>query len=202
MKDVFKAIGTSISKAFTFDPSNIKIIIKRTKQIVGAVVTLVLLAATYFVVNGLAFGLTAFIDISISHWYVYAALAIIAACVGIIYVLVVLIGGWLQNIINKYQIGKKIWYIEPFIYLIWYPVKYIVLGIGLGFFYVVCIPIKYIFYNFLWKIILVNIGKLLWKILCSLGRGLRNSSGVFGEYFNASYTDYCPGIEWVDTEEE
>jgi hypothetical protein len=38
--------------------------------------------------------------------------------------------------------------------------------------------------------------------LKALGNGLKNSSGVFGEYFNASYSDYCPGIEWVDTEEE
>jgi len=188
--------------AITIDFDNWKSVIKKTKQFVGALVTVVLLAVSYFVVNGLAYGLTVFVDFSISHWYIYAAIGIAAAAFGIIYVLYLLVSGWLQNVVNKYNVGKKVWYIEPLIYLIWYPIKYVVLGVTYGLYYIICIPLFYIFFKFLWKIVLVNIGKLLWKLLCSLGRGLANSTGVFGEYFNASYTDYCPGIEWVDTEEE
>lgn len=36
--------------------------------------------------------------------------------------------------------------------------------------------------------------------------GLRNAfftfTGIFGEYFGASYSDYCPGIEWDEKEED
>jgi hypothetical protein len=35
-----------------------------------------------------------------------------------------------------------------------------------------------------------------------LVKGIGSSSGIFGEYFGASYSDYCPGIEWVDFDEE
>lgn len=54
----------------------------------------------------------------------------------------------------------------------------------------------------IWKIILVNLGLFIWKVLSALGHGIINSTGVFGEYFGASYSDYCPGIEWADVEEE
>jgi hypothetical protein len=202
INDGFRKIFTSISNAFTFNPANLKNIIKRTKQFVGALITLFLLAVTYFAVNGLTCCLIAAIDWCIANWIYFALLGLCTVAVGIIYILYVLISGWLQNVVNKYQIGKKVWYIEPLIYLIWYPVKYVVLGIVYGFFYIICIPIKFIFYNFIFKLILAPLGILIWKLLKALGSGLKNSSGVFGEYFNASYSDYCPGIEWVDTEEE
>jgi hypothetical protein len=120
----------------------------------------------------------------------------------LIYVIGVFVGSWLQKIVNKYKSGKKIWYIEPLIYLFWYPAKYIFLFIMYALLYVIWIPIKYIFYKFLWNTVLVNLGILIWKGLCAFGRGLVNSTGVFGEYFGASYSDYCPGIEWVDEEQK
>lgn len=198
---------TAIRKAFTFKfKGDLKSLITRTKQVVGAFVTIILLGATYFVVNGLVLGLTYFIDFSIRCWYVYVGIVILAVAVGIIYILYLLFTGWAQSVINKYQGGKKVWYIEPFkfilIYFVYYPTKYVVLGIAYGLFYLIGIPFKYIFYNFLWKHVLVPFAKWFWKALCSLGRGIANSSGVFGEYFSASYTDYCPGIEWVDVPEE
>jgi hypothetical protein len=194
-----------IRKAFTFK-GDLKSLIRRTKQIVGALVTLILLGATYFVVNGLVLGLTYFIDFSIEYWYVYVIIIALAVVIGIIYILYLLFTGWAQSVINKYQGGKKVWYIEPFkfilIYFVYYPLKYVVLGIAYGLFYLIGIPLKYIFYNFLWKHVLVPFAKWIWKVLCALGRGIANSTGVFGEYFSASYTDYCPGIEWVDVPEE
>jgi hypothetical protein len=201
INNAFTKFFASIRKLFTFK-GDLKTLIKRTKQVVGAFVTLILLGVTYFVVNGLVLGLTYFIDFSIKCWYVYVILVIIVAVVGVIYILYVLFTGWIQNVVNKYKLGKRVWYIEPFIYLVYYPLKYIVLGIAYGLLYVIWKPIEYIFYKFLWKVILVNVGKFLWKVLCALGRGIANSTGVFGEYFNASYTDYCPGIEWVDVPEE
>jgi hypothetical protein len=201
IEDAFVKIFEGIRKAFTFN-FDTKNVIKKTKQVIGALVTIILLGAAYFVINGIVYGLTCFIDYSIEHWYIYVGIGVIAVIVGIIYVLFLLVTGWAQSVVNKYKGGKKVWYIEPIIYLIWYPVKYVSLGLVYGLFYLIWIPIKFIFYNFLWKFILVPIGNFLWKVLCALGRGIVNSTGVFGEYFNASYTDYCPGIEWVDTEEE
>ncbi len=187
---------------FTFDPKNWKVLIRRTKQFVGAIITLVLLTATYFIVQGLALFLTKFIDLTISHWYVLVFLGLLALACFIIYVLYVFITGWVETVVNKYRAGRKVWYIEPFIYLVYYPLKYVILFIAYACLYVILIPLKYIFYNMIWKIILVNLGKLIWKGISSLGRGIANSTGIFGEYFGASYSDYCPGIEWADIEEE
>jgi len=191
----------SVCEAFTFK-GDMKNLIKRTKQVVGALVTFVLLAGAFLVVEGLAYALMAFIDFSIDCWELYAGLLIIAAGVGLIYVIGVFLGGWLQKLVNEYEKGKRVWYVEPFIYLLWYPVKYIALFIAYTVLYVIYKPFEYIFYRFLWKIVLVNLGIFIWGGICSLGRGLANSTGVFGEYFGASYSDYCPGIEWVDEEEE
>jgi hypothetical protein len=192
---------TSIRQVFTIK-GDTKNLIKRTKQIVGALVTVVLLIAAFLLVETLAFILIAFIDFSVTNWYLYAGLGGIAIFAGLIYVIGVFVGSWLQKIVNKYKSGKKIWYIEPLIYLFWYPAKYIFLFIMYALLYVIWIPIKYIFYKFLWNTVLVNLGILIWKGLCAFGRGLVNSTGVFGEYFGASYSDYCPGIEWVDEEQK
>lgn len=61
---------------------------------------------------------------------------------------------------------------------------------------VICYVIFYcIIYVFLWK----------WIIYATYV-GLRNAfftfTGIFGEYFGASYSDYCPGIEWDEKEED
>ena len=202
--NLFASIGNviqSVINAFKLS-GDWKELIKRTKQVVGAIVTLIILVVTYFVVNAVAYLLIGFVDLSIANWVVYVALLIFAALIGLCYVLYVIVGSWLQNIVNKYQRGKKVWYIEPLIYFIWYPVKYLALLLAYGALYVLWHPFKFILYTFLWNIILVNTGKFLWKLISSFGKGLANSTGVFGEYFGASYSDYCPGIEWVDTEEE
>jgi hypothetical protein len=197
--NLFASIG-KVLRSFKFT-GDWKVLIRRTKQIVGTVITLIILTTTFFVVNFVAYGLIAVIDWSIAHWYVFVVLAMFAAACGIVYILGVVVGSWIQNIVNKYQRGRKVWYIQPLIWL-WYAIKYIGLFIAYALLYVIWIPIKFIFYTFLWKLVLVNFGLFTWRVLCALGRGLANSTGVFGEYFGASYSDYCPGIEWVDTEEE
>lgn len=64
--------------------------------------------------------------------------------------------------------------------------------IGIGICYVIFYCIIYVF---LWK----------WIIYATYV-GLRNAfftfTGIFGEYFGASYSDYCPGIEWDEKEED
>ena len=128
--------------------------------------------------------------------------AISAAIIGLLYFVGVFVGGWLQNIINLYKKGKKIWYIEPLIYLIWYPVKYVGLAIGYVILYVLWKPLYFIIYTFLVETVIINLSKWVWKGLCAFGRGLANGTGVFGEYFNADYTGLCPGIEWTGFDEE
>jgi len=191
----------SLKEAFRFK-GDVKVLITRTKQIIGALITIILVAAAFIVVECLALVLMFVIDLCISNWFVFVIIGVLAVCAGIGYILVVFIGGWLQNIVNKYKGGKKVWYIEPIIWFIWYPVKYITLAIGYSIFYVIGKPLQFIFYNFLWKIVLVNLYEFLWKILCSIGRGLVTSTGVFGEYFHADYTGLCPGLEWTGFDEE
>jgi len=200
--DGFNKLIDSIEKMFTYEPAKLKLIIKRTKQIAGVVISVIILAFMFLTVNVLSLVLTYAIDNGIKFWYLFASIGALAVVGGIFYVLYIFFTGWAQSIINKYHGGKRVWYIEPFIYGIYYPLKYIVLGIAYGVFYVILTPIKFIFYNLLWKIVLVNTGKFLWNLLCMFGHGVGSSTGIFGEYFSASYTDYCPGIEWVNSEEE
>jgi hypothetical protein len=201
IEEAFSKFFASIRELFTFK-GDIKTLIRRTKQITGVLITLVILVFAFFAVGGLTYVLMVFVDFCIKCWYVFAILAGIAAVGGLLYVIALFIGGWLQNVVNKYKKGKKVWYIEPLIYLIWYPVKYLALAIAYFAVYALWIPVKFIFYTFLWKIVLVHLGVWIWKLLCGIGNALANSTGIFGEYFNASYTDYCPGIEWVDVEED
>lgn len=191
----------SVKEIFTFK-GDWKNIIRRTKQVIGGLITLILLGTTYFMVNILALVLMGFIDFSIEHWYIYAVIGILAVAAGIIYILYIVLTGWVQGIISKYERGRRVWYIEPLIYLIYYPIKYIVIVLAYGLMYIFWIPIKYTFYVFLWKVIIQPFGLLIWRGIKAFGNGFVNSLGVFGEYFNASYTDYCPGIEWCDTDEE
>jgi len=204
MKPFFTAsqnFFASLRQAFTFK-GDVKTLIKRTKQVVGALITLILLVAAFFFVEYFAWALMIVIDSCIKLWYVFVTIIGVVASAGLLYVICIFIGGWLQKIVNKYKGGKKVWYIEPLIYCIWYPVKYIALALFYTIIYVIGYPLKFIFYNFLWKIVLVNLGKLIWKLLCAIGRGLVTSTGVFGEYLHADYTGLCPGLEWRGFDEE
>ena len=199
----FTKFWNSVTSIFTFKPSgDWKTLIRRTKQFTGAVITILVLVSTYFLITFIVYALTVFIDVSIDNWYAYVALLLIGVAIGIGYLLYVVIGSWLQNVVNKYRTGKKVWYIEPLIYVVWYPVKYISIGIAYTVLYILLIPIKLVFFNFLWKLVIVNLAKFIWLILTKLWKGILSSTGIFGEYFGASYSDYCPGIEWVDTEDE
>ena len=206
---LFNSIGDvfeSIRNQFKTNPQNWKNIIKRTKQSVGFFITIILLAVAYFIVNALVLFITLVIYFLIAQWIWVAGTGIICIFAGIIYLLVIFFTGWFQTLIDKYKRGKKVWYIEPFkfiiIYFIFYPCKVVVLAIAYALLYTLWIPIKFIFYTFIWKVILIKLCKLIGKGFISLWNGIVSSTGIFGEYFGASYSDYCPGIEWVDTENE
>jgi hypothetical protein len=199
--DAFKKFFASIKQAFTFK-GDTKSLIKRTKQVVGVIITLLLLTIAFFFVEYLALALMIAIDACIKVWYILVGLICGVAIVGLLYFVGVFVGGWLQNIINVYKKGKRLWYIEPLIYLIWYPVKYIGLAIGYTILYVLWKPLFFVFYTVLVEIVIINLSKLTWKALCAIGRGLANSTDVFGEYFHADYTGLCPGLEWTGFDEE
>jgi hypothetical protein len=199
----FHNLSASISKVFrSLKPTtDWRVLIKRTKRIVGAIITLLVLAGTFVVVNFVAYGLIAWMDWSVKNWDVYVFIVCLAAVAGLMYLICVVFASWVQNIINKYERGTKIWYVEPLVWL-WYVIKYLALGIFYLLLYIIWIPIKFIFYTFLWNIVFVNTGLFLWKVIKAFVKGLANSTGIFGEYFGASYSDYCPGIEWKDEEIE
>ncbi len=197
----FEDTGRWFRNTFTVERGRVNKIVKRTKQIIGAVVTLVILAATFFAVNIIARVLMIVTDWCIANWEIFAAIVVLGIACGIVYLLYILITSWGQAVINKYNRGRKVWYIEPFIYLIWFPVKYIALSIAWLALYILWVPIKFIFYTCIWSV-LRWLGLGLWRGIKSLGKGIIGSTGIFGEYFGASYSDYCPGIEWRDFDED
>ena len=188
---------------FTVERGRRNMIVKRTKQFFGAVVTLLVLAFTFVVVNYAVVGLTYVIDAIIAGgWKILVGLVIAAAAIGILYLLWVLISSWGQAVVNKYKRGKKVWYIEPLIYLVWYPVKYLALAVAFVVVKIIWAIIKFLFYTVLFKWFLKPVGLFIAKVFVGLVKGIGSSSGIFGEYFGASYSDYCPGLEWVDFDDE
>ena len=67
----------------------------------------------------------------------------------------------------------------------------------------------FIFLN--WLIFKILIKKVIWEFFCKIViggiiegivEGFREFGGIFSDYMNASYSDYCPGISWEEKEEE
>ena len=194
--------GAWFRNTFTVRRGRVNMIVKRTKQFVGLIVTVGILAGTFVAVNYIALALMVAADWCIANWIIFVVLALIAVGIGIAYLLYVLISSWLQTIFNKYRRGRKLWYVEPFVYLIYYPLKYIVIAIAFLAIWVIWTPIKFIFYTLLFKWFLKPIGLFIARMAVGLFKGVVGSGGVFGEYFGASYSDYCPGIEWTDFDED
>jgi len=202
IKESLVNIGSWFRKTFTVERGRVNMIVKRTKQFFGTIVTLLILGVTFNLVNVIASGVMVVIDWSIVNWmyFVYAGLFILGC--GVAYLFYVLITSWGERIVGKYKNGKKVWYVEPFIYLIWLPIKYLVMFITYIVVNVIYIPLKAIFYTLLFLWILKPLAKLVVSLTVSLVKGIGSSTGIFGEYFGASYSDYCPGIEWCDFDEQ
>ena len=154
-----------------------KNIIKWTKRFVGLVVTSVGLAATYFVVTFLGKGVLWFVE----NWDWQVFLIVVVALVGlaVIYIIVWLLTKWVDYMRQK---GTSLWYVK------------------LGYWIVMAaiFPIKIVFYHFLWQLLIRNIIYLIVKGAKFVWGAILGFLGIFGEYFGASYTDYCPGIEWEE----
>lgn len=200
--DGFNNIGNWFRDTFTVERGRVNMIVKRTKQFVGLIITLSTLVFTFFAVNSIALVLMIVIDALIAGWMYVVFLLGLGVVVGIFYLLYILISSWGQGIVNNYKRGNKVWYIEPIIYVIWYPIKYVAMSFTFFVVYVIWTPIKFVFYTVLFKSLLKPIGLFLAKLFVGLVKGIGSSSGIFGEYFGASYSDYCPGIEWTDFDEE
>jgi hypothetical protein len=153
-------------------------LIKWTKRIVGIIITCLGLVATYFVVNfsgrGILYVLFHW------NWSIFFSVLIWLGIIGVAILLFILLKGFISLIAEK---KLKLWYVKIF----YYPLYYLVYW-----------PLRIILYTVLWNLILVNLwfvvkngAKLIWGSLLGF-------LGIFGEYFGASYSDYCPGIEWKE----
>lgn len=157
-----------------------KNIIKWTKRVVGFLVTLLGLVATYFVVNFVGKGILWIVE----HWdwSVVMWIGIVFAGIGVFALIVYLMKAWINYMNDK---GTSLWYVK---------VAYLV---AMTIFW----PFKVIFYHFIYQLLLVNIWFLLVKGAKLIWGSFLGFLGIFGEYFGASYTDYCPGIEWEEENE-
>ena len=73
-------------------------------------------------------------------------------------------------------------------------------------FLIIYIPVRIVFVSILWKIIYYVLYKFLWEIvilgiLTGFKEGITEFTGIFGDYLNASYSDYCPMISWKEEED-
>jgi len=150
-------------------------IIKWTKRFVGLLITVAGLFVTYYVVNFGGRGVLWIVEIW--NWMYVAGGAGFIVFLGFVWGLVYLIKMWIDLISEK---GTKLWYVK----ITYYPLKYIIF-----------IPIYFIFFQFLWKFVILNMIYLTVSVAKLVWSGILGFLGIFGEYFGASYTDMCPGIE-------
>ncbi len=157
-----------------------KTIIRWTKRTLGLIVTLAGLVGLYFVVNFAGRGVLWLIDSW--DWHTAGVAGITLAGLG------TLVGiCWLLSLWMKYVEAKgalNIWYIKILYYLtaiVWWP-------------------LKLVFYRFLWQLVCVNGWFFIKRAARMVWRSILGFLGIFGEYFGASYSDYCPGIDWDEDE--
>lgn len=189
---------SSVSSALTFD-YNFNHIIKRTKQFIGIVISLLMLAFTFGVVILISAVLIMLYDYIVydEGWLIFAGLAVLAAAAGIIFLIVAGIRNWVESITLKYKAGKSVWYVQIWYYILVIPIKYL----ALLFLWVIFKPIEFIFYKLLWKSLVLLIIVIV-KFFEKIWEALKGSMGIFSDYFGASKKDYCPGIEWTDVEDD
>jgi len=170
--DFFDRLGNTITSW--------KTLIKWTKKTIGVIITLAGLVATYFVVNFVGHGVLWIVE----HWDWNVAmwLGLGIAAVGVIYLIIYLMQHWVNYMKDK---GTSLWYVK---------VAYTLVMILFW-------PIKILFYHLIWQLLLVNIWYLAKRGARGLWRSLLGFLGIFGEYFGASYGDYCPGIDWEENQE-
>lgn len=68
-------------------------------------------------------------------------------------------------------------------------------------FLILYLPLRILFKTIIWNIIYYVLYKFLWGtiivgIAVGFKEGFTEFGGIFGDYMNASYSDYCPMINW------
>lgn len=194
--DPTKKMFSNIGNSFKFE--NYNQIIKATKRFVGILITV-----------GIALGLsycaqllTAIALIIVAAWNtaaVLGALWVAVKFIGIALGCALPVGGAIYGIyllilraVQSWEKKKRIpWYAIPFVQLgklIWFLGEYLIY-----------IPGYFLFVSVIWNLICVSILYSAGKALCI---AFMKFGGIFGEYFGSSYSDYCPGLNWEQTEEQ
>lgn len=157
-------------------------IIKWTKRFVGLAITTIGLIATFFIVNFLGRGVLWIID-NITMEFSLTMLYVIIGF-GILVITTVVLSRWMDYMKEH---GTKLWYVK----ILYVLTRYIIYW-----------PLRIIFYDVLWNFVIINIvlgiiaiAKITWGTIIGF-------SGIFGEYAGASYSDYCPGLDIIDIDDE
>lgn len=153
-------------------------VIKNCKKAIGVLITLFMMTVVFFLTSILVWLFTSLIQVIADN---------ISVTIDIVTVLLLLFGS--IGVLTVYYIFTKDTF-ENFIYsygkLKWY--EYLFISPYLLIAGIVAV-LYYVLYKFLYLKVLKPFGLGLWF-------GLTTFTGIFGEYFSASYSDYCPGIEW------
>lgn len=159
------------------------IIIKWTKRFFGAVISLILTAISFIITIFISKGVLALISIITLLGLIGF---LISAGMGIFVIGFVFFSAFLIH--HSQEKGwKNFWWAKTFMYTIILPV-----------YYIIYMPLRVIFYDIIFLLILINFWFLIKGAGISLWKGILQFGGIFGEYFGASKGDYCPGIEWKD----
>lgn len=170
--------------------------IKVAKKVTGVLITLVFLVLSYFVVNYLTLGLIATGVLIISIWKLLFQITL-GIVIGVIisflvFKLINYISSKIEDIRIKYKNGGSVWYIQVLYLIIIKPLYYLIYK---PLYWIVLIPLNFIFNHLLWRFLCLKVFKSfgIW-----IWTGIKNFTGIFGDYFSASKKDYCPGIKWVE----
>ena len=179
--EIFRdGVGDFFDKVST-EVASWKNIIVWTKRVVGILVTGLLLFVTYFVVNFASKGILWLVD----HWDWKVVIGTICVLAGI----AIFVGFlWLINKLYDYIVAKgtKIWWVKV---------------ISSFLYWCIWMPVRFIFYTVLFQLVLVNLAFFVAAGAKAAWFGILGFLGIFGEYAGASYTDYCPGVSWVENQE-
>jgi len=180
--DSMDSIGAFLSNIFSKITIDFSGIIRWTKRIVGLIITIIGTIGFFYIASWLVKGILWLV----ANWVWITFFWVIGIITAVVLFVLLIMGikAWAEWINDKYNYGNKIWYVEILKWVVFYPIYYLVFWpVYIIFWIVIC---KFIFVTLIWGGL-----KLLWKAIMGF-------LGIFGEYFGASYTDYCPGIDWED----
>lgn len=186
---IFLAISDAIHKM-----KELKNIIRITKNFFGAIITLILLGMSYIFSSLIIYVIIGVIDLIYNNWETTLIVLMFFGIVVAAGVIIKLTQIWTSNIVAKYRRGKKVWYAELLINIFYKPIRLIGIGVVAAVKHVIVLPIIFIFYTFLYRFVLISSFKIF------IGT-LKGSTGILGEYMGASFTDFCPGLGWVNDPE-